>query len=132
MRREGRRKRNKDWLRKNKGKRGRMKVQKQGEIAVTSYNTQDGRNKGLLLAVRALNYANVGIAVIQEVKILDLKFALKRGFGYSILVTAAGTDNCGGVAVLARESDPCSVEGAKPWGPSVISWEIQVGKETEE
>ena len=33
---------------------------------------------------------------------------------------------------MARKSDLCLVEKAKPWGPNVISWEMQVGKEKEE
>ena len=131
--REGRGKRNRRFLRMKKGERGgRRPIRKRDEVAVTSYNIRDGRNEGLLSAARALDHANVDVAVVREVKIKDPKFASKKGFGYSILATAAGTDNCGGVALLARENDLCSVEEAKPWGPNVISWEMQVGLEEKE
>ena len=58
-----------------------------------SYNIQDGRNKGLLSAVRALDHtnANVDVVVVQEVKISDSKLAANKRSGYSILATAAGT-----------------------------------------
>ena len=85
-----------------------------------------------MLADRALDHVNVDVTVVQEVKILEPKFILKKGFGYSILATAAGTDNCGRVELLMRENDLCMVKEAKQWDPNVISWEMQVGKEKEE
>ena len=93
---------------------------------------RDGQNKELLLVVRALNHANVEVAVVQEVKILDPKFVSNKGFGYFILATAAETDNCGDIALVVGENDLCMVEEAKPWSPNVVSWEMQVGKENEE
>ena len=67
--------------------------------------------------MRALNYANLDVTVVQEVKILDPKFVSNKGFEYFILTTAAGTDNCGDVALLVGENHLCMVEEAKPWGP---------------
>ena len=65
-------------------------------------------------------------------KISGPTFAKNKGFGYSILTTAAGTDNCGGLALLVGKNGLCMVKEAKPWGPTVISWEMQVGKWKEE
>ena len=47
----------------------------------------------------------VDIAVLQEVKITDPKFAARKWAGYKILTAAAGTANCGGVALLMKGKD---------------------------
>ena len=62
---------------------------------MASYNIRDGCNGGLQSAARALDRAMVNIAVLQEVKITDAKFAARKWAGYKILTAAAGTANCG-------------------------------------
>ena len=76
--------------------------------------------------------AMVDIAVQQEVKITDPKFATRKWAGYKILTAAAGTANCGGVALLVRENDnwAFSVENAKVIGPNIISCELVTGRHT--
>ena len=91
-------------------------------MAVTPYNIRDDRAAGLLLAARAFDQANVKLAVIQEVKLKDPKFAPRTGFGYQIHTTAAGTDNCGGISLLVREDGSFGVEEVKVWGPNILSF----------
>ena len=57
------------------------------------------------MAAQALGRLIVDIAVLQEVKITDSKYATKKWAGYKIRTAAAGTSNCGGVALLVREND---------------------------
>ena len=75
---------------------GRRRPARCGRVTVATYNIRDGRDGGLLLMARALGHANVDVAVAQEVKLTELKFAPQTGFGYQIHTTATGTDNCGG------------------------------------
>ena len=86
-----------------------------------SYNIRDKQNEERLLAARVLDHDNVDVAVVQKVKILDLKFTSNKGFGYSISATTNDTDNCGGIALLARENSLCIDKEAKPWDPNIIS-----------
>ena len=76
----------------SEGGEGGKRPARSGRDAVATYNIQDGRAAGLLS-----DHANVNLAVVQEVKLKDPKFAPRTGFGYQIHTTAAGTDNCGGV-----------------------------------
>ena len=72
----------------------------------------------------------VDIAVLQEVKITDPKFAARKWAGYKILTAAAGTANCGGIALLVKEKDggSFSFENAKVIGTNVISCELVTGQ----
>ena len=58
---------------------------------------------------------------VQKVKISDPEFTSNKEFGCSFLTTTTGTDNCGGVALLAMESYPCMVKEVNPWDPNVSS-----------
>ena len=98
------------------------------KIAVATYNIRDGRNGGLLSVARAFDHTNVDVAVVQEVKLKNPKFAPRTGFGYQIHTTAAGSGSCGGVSLLVRENGPFSVEEVKVWGENVLSFELQVGE----
>ena len=117
------------WFVEGRGEKKGKAERKGSEIALACYNIRDGRNTGLLSAARALDHANVDVAFLQEVKMMNPKFASRSGYGYTIVTTGAGTARCGGVSLLSRKSDLFSIEEAKPWGPNVISWEMQVGEE---
>ena len=121
--------RRREWFLRGKGER-RGKLQKnEGNIAIASYNIRDGRNGGLLSVARALDHANVDVAVVQETKLKNPSFAPRTGFGYQIHTTAAGTGNCGGVSLLVREGGAFGIEEVKVWGENVLLFELQVGKE---
>ena len=62
-----------------------------GSFALATYNILDGRQEGLYSAARALEKANVDVAVVQETKILDSNFATKQWVGYEIKTAAAGS-----------------------------------------
>ena len=90
-----------------------------------------------------LALANVDIAVLQEVKIVNPQFAPRRYAGYGMVTVAAGRDTndraggaFGGVALLVREDDRrFVVENAEVVGKNVISCEVVTGsggKEGEE
>ena len=72
------------------------------DISIAIYNILDGRNGGLESAARALDRGGVHIAVLQECKFEDAKYATKAASGYKILTDAAGSRNCGGVALMPR------------------------------
>ena len=73
-------------------------------ILMASYNIRDGQTSGLQSAARALERSMVDITVLQEVKITNLKYALKKWAGCEIQTVAAGTVNCRGVALLVKEN----------------------------
>ena len=74
-----------------------------GSFAVATYNILDGRGEGLYSAARALERANVDIAVVQETKILDPAFATKQWAGYEIKLAASGSTSCGGGGFAGAE-----------------------------
>ena len=74
------RRRTKEWLKLRKGGRGGEQPARSGRIAVATYNIWDGRAAGLLSAARAFDHANVDLAIIQEVKLKDPKFAPRTEF----------------------------------------------------
>ena len=64
------------------GERGGELQKNEGNIAIASSNMQDDRSGRLLLVAHALNHVNVDVAVVQEVKLKDPKFAPWTGFEY--------------------------------------------------
>ena len=72
----------------------------------------------------------VNIAVLQEMKITNPKYATKKWAGYEIRTTAAGMANCGGVALLVRENNnwAFTVENEKVIGQNVISCKMVTGR----
>ena len=129
--RKGRR-RTKGWLKLSKGERGGKLPARSGRVSVATYTIQDGRSEGVLSTARALDHVNVDVAEVQEVKLKDHKLAPRTGFGYQIHTTAAGTDNCGGISLLVKEDGSFRVEEVKVWEPNVLSFQLQVGEETED
>ena len=107
------RRRTKEWLKRWKGERGGKWPSRDGRIAVATYNIWDDRAAGILSTARALDHANVDVAIVQEVKLKHPKFAPRSGFGCAIHMTAAGIDNYGGVSLLVREDDLFGVEQVK-------------------
>ena len=101
---------------------------REGTVTVATYNIRDGRAGGLYSAARALGGMGVDIAFVHEVKIEDPVYATKQWAGYDILTSAAGSKNCGGVALMVRETDDFLVENAKVVGSNVISFEMVTGK----
>jgi len=77
------RRRTKGWLKLRKGERGGKRPARNERVAVATYNIRDGRSGGLLSTARALDHANVDVAVVQEVKLKDPKFAPRTGFEYT-------------------------------------------------
>ena len=65
------------------------------------------------MVARAFNHATVAVAVVQEVKLKDSKFAQRTGFGYMTHTPAAGSGNCRGIPLLARESDSFQIQKVK-------------------
>ena len=53
------------------GEGGGKRPARNGRIAVATYNIREGRGEGLLSTARALDHANVDVAVVQEVKLKD-------------------------------------------------------------
>ena len=108
---------------------GRSKEKGKG-ISMASYNIRDGQNGGLNSEACTLGRLMVDIAVLQEVKITDPKYATKKWAGYRIRMAAAETANCGGVALLVKENDDWAFtdENKKVIGPNVISCEMVTGR----
>ena len=67
--------------------------------------------------------------MVQETKITDPAFAAKRWEGYEIKSAASGSAHCGGVALLARESEWARVENTKIVGTNVLSFELVLNEE---
>ena len=84
------------------GGEGREPLARSGRVAVATYNIWESRAARLLSAAWAFDHANVHLAVVQEVKLKDPKFAPRTGFGDQIHMTTAGTDNCGGISFGAE------------------------------
>ena len=103
-----------------------------GHVAVATYNIRDARDGRLLLTTQALDHVTVTVAVVQEVKLKDPKFAPQTGFRYQIHATAAGIGGCGGVSLLAREDGSFGVMEVKVWGPNILSFQLQAGQKKED
>ena len=71
----------------------------------------------------------VNIAVLQEVKIKDPKYATRKCAGCETLTALAGTANCGGVALLVMENDDWAftIKNEKVVRPNDISCEMVTG-----
>ena len=66
----------------------------------------------------------VDVGFLIETKFTNTNFATKRWAGYDILTATAGSNNCGGIALLVRlDERKFLVENAKVVGPNVISFE---------
>ena len=68
------------------------------------------------------------VAVLQETKISQAKFAPRRFKGYTMRVAPTNGQNCGGVVLAVREI-PSSIENERIVGPNVISFEMVVAKD---
>ena len=98
-------------------------------VRVATYNIRDGRQGGLYSAVRALRKSKVDVAVLQETKIAQAKFAPRRYKGFTIRVAPTSGQNCGGVALAVRENSLFRVENERVVGPNVISFEMVVAED---
>ena len=86
---------------------------------MATYNIRDGRQGGLYSAVRALRKSKVDVAVLQETKIAQAKFAPRRYKGFTIRVAPTSGQNCGGVALAVRENSLFRTENERIVGPNV-------------
>ncbi len=73
-----------------------------GTITIATWNILSGRNGGLEAEGRALNAANVDIAILQETKLTG-RIYTRQTAGYSVLATNAPSDLQGGVSIFSRE-----------------------------
>ena len=97
-------------------------------IGVATWNIRDGRGTGLYAATRGLGRMNVEVAILQETKVTDTKFAKRRYAGYNMLTAAAGRGNCGGIVLLVKtDKKRFLVENAEVVEPNVISCELITG-----
>ena len=91
----------------------------------------DGRNGGLESAARALDRVGVHIAILQEIKFADAKYAGRNWAGYKIRTAAATSAHCGGVALLYKEGprvqDLYRMENDRVVGKNVVSCEVVTG-----
>ena len=71
---------------------------------------------------------DVDVAVLQETKFTNTDFSTRRWAGYDVLTAVAGSNNCGGIALLVKADErKFSVENAVVVGPNVISCELITG-----
>ena len=66
----------------------------------------------------------VGVAFVQETKMVNITFATCSFEEYSILAAAADSKRRGGVALLVKDREGFRVENEKVVGPNVISFEL--------
>ena len=70
----------------------------------------------------------VDIGIVHETKCARRQFAVRKGRGYAICSTNAGSSRCGGVALIYREDKSRFVmKNLKVQGRNTISVEIQTG-----
>ena len=84
---------------------------------------------GLHSAVRALRKSRVDVAVLQETKIAQARFAPRRYKGFTIRVAPSSGENCGGVALVTRENSLFRTENERVIGPNVILFEMVIAKD---
>ena len=70
---------------------------------MATWNIWDDRSAGLPSVARSLGMMGIDLAFLIETKFTNTDFATKRCTGYDILTATAGSNNCGGVALLVRE-----------------------------
>ena len=79
---------------------------------------------GLCSAARAMGMTGVNAAFVQETKIIDPTFAIRKFEGYSILSAATDSERRGGSALLVKEREGFKDENKKAVGPNVILFEL--------
>ena len=95
-----------------------------GTIAIASYNIQDGRKGGVNSAVCAFKKERINVAILQETKIAQARFAPRAYRGYTIRVSPSIGKHCGGVGLVYHRNKRFTVENAKVVGPNVILFEM--------
>ena len=65
---------------------------------MATYNIRDGCQGGLYSAAKALRKGRVDVAVVQETKITEAKFAARKFRGYDIRVTPPSDKTAAGLA----------------------------------
>ncbi len=70
-----------------------------GAFTLAAWNIRCGHNTGLTSAAKGLAQMGVGLAVVMETKISDVRYT-RLASGYKILASKAASHNQGGIALL--------------------------------
>jgi exonuclease III len=105
----------------------RREENEQLRIHISTYNIRNGRQGNLKSALRALQFMNVDLDILQETKISDEKYT-RASFGYEVLASKADTVFQGGISLAYRASCFCTVKSIRIEGANVISFLLITGK----
>jgi hypothetical protein len=96
-------------------------------IRIATYNIHNGRQGNLESALRALQFMNVDLSILQETKISDYKYT-RGSFGYEVLVSKADTVFQGSIELAYRTSRFWTVESIRIEEANAISFLLVTGK----
>jgi hypothetical protein len=101
-----------------------------GSVSFTSFNIRSGRNRGLEVALRAMDQLGVDIGFLLETKLTG-GIHTRYSSGYSVLALTATSVWQGGIALFWRGNNSYEVEETQIWGVNIISLHLMMGKETD-
>ena len=96
-------------------------------IRYGTYNTRNGRNGGLELALRVMAHANMDLGIFWKTKCTDGIYTRELA-GYKVVDTYAPIRHHGGVAMFYRAPTRFAVEAVRQFGTNVFGFQLATGK----
>ena len=96
-------------------------------IRFGTYNTQNGRNGGVELALQGMYQANMELEISQQTNLTGGVYTHGLS-GYSIISTDATSRHCGGVAVFYWPSPRYALEAIQQFSPNVVGFQLATGE----
>ena len=98
-----------------------------GTMAIATWNIRSGRNGGLEVAAQALDQMGVGVAVVQETKVMDGKHT-RCTSGYKVIALSTPSWRQGGIALLWKDENAAfKVEVARIRMTNVLTFQLVTG-----
>ena len=98
------------------------------QIKICTFNIWHGGGSRLTLAIKAIQYMNIDIAVFTETKLQPNTYT-HGAYGYTVYATESQNKHQGGVALIIKDSTKTKfvIEGVQKHGPNVIRAILQSG-----
>jgi hypothetical protein len=95
-------------------------------VRLCTYNIMSGRNSWLVAAIRALQFMNIDIAILTEVKITQEIYPRTYN-GYNIIATNAPSAHQGGVAIAWKARNGFCLDSVKIHDSNLLTFQLIAG-----
>ena len=96
-------------------------------IRFGAFNTRNGQNGGLELALRGMEQGRVDCGVLQETKLTKGVYT-REASGFWVMATEAPSDHRGSVAFFYGEAEHFAIKELCLHGPNVIIFQLVTGR----